>query len=237
MSGNIEGACFLLLRGAAATLNEGDNYGCTALHYAANALSPIKRGGEQARASIKYIGPIIGLLAHFGADINVRDPSGITPLAAAVFMGSPVAVRALLRRSAKLNIKVQTDSTLELKGVKSLEDFCAQVSRGGHQALGTDNSPGRRNLADCARMVLDAVEAGRRRYVCDNPGCGRAEDGVGKFRRCARCREARYCSKECLAAHWKGGHKDVCQKSDADAAGNKQRKRYGIAGGSGSGAT
>lgn len=33
-----------------------------------------------------------------------------------------------------------------------------------------------------------------------------------KLLRCARCNVAKYCSKECQAAHWKaGGHKDVCK--------------------------
>ena len=233
MSGNMEGACFLLLRGAAATLNAGDQYGCTALHYSANALQRPEQG---SRGNIKYVGPIIGLLAHFGADIDVRDPSGFTPLAAAVVVGSPMAVRALLRRSAKLNLKLQLSPGAQT----SLESYCTQACSGGRgddvaakltASLGAvDRSPAHRNIVDSARMVLAALEAGRRRYVCDNPGCGKAEDGVVKFRRCARCREARYCSPDCLAASWKSGHKDVCQKSDV-AAGSK-RKKYGIAGGS-----
>jgi len=33
---------------------------------------------------------------------------------------------------------------------------------------------------------------------------------LNPLRKCARCKVARYCSKECQKAHWKSGHKSVC---------------------------
>ena len=42
-----------------------------------------------------------------------------------------------------------------------------------------------------------------------------------KMKRCARCHETCYCGVECQKAHWKAGHKAVCQllpEPDSDIA-------------------
>ncbi|KAF6256113.1 hypothetical protein COO60DRAFT_1531023 [Scenedesmus sp. NREL 46B-D3] len=30
--------------------------------------------------------------------------------------------------------------------------------------------------------------------------------------RCSGCRAARYCSRDCQAAHWRAGHRGVCKR-------------------------
>jgi hypothetical protein len=55
---------------------------------------------------------------------------------------------------------------------------------------------------------------------CSYPGCcnleGRSELDMLTLA-CTRCRGARYCCKEHQVAHWKAGHKEVCQAAQAAA--------------------
>lgn len=51
--------------------------------------------------------------------------------------------------------------------------------------------------------------------VCSRPACGKRQRDGGaavKFKVCSRCQSAMYCSGDCQAAHWKGGHKGACKK-------------------------
>jgi hypothetical protein len=70
-------------------------------------------------------------------------------------------------------------------------------------------------------------------HVCNNPACvtisapGAAAAGVSGLSekallakgRCSGCQLSRYCSKSCLAAHWKEGHKAVCKLLQAGGGG------------------
>ena len=56
-------------------------------------------------------------------------------------------------------------------------------------------------------------------YACDHRGCFQTETVDQQFARCAKCKLARYCSKECQTADWKGRHKQVCAK------GQEQREK------------
>ena len=47
--------------------------------------------------------------------------------------------------------------------------------------------------------------------TCCNPMCSNEDDKIApKFKYCAKCKYARYCSKECQRMHWKNGHKEAC---------------------------
>ena len=91
-----------------------------------------------------------------------------------------------------------------------------------------------------ARGSKADAEAARRRptHSCANaPTCSarehelrprrsdNVEGGVARpprrrcFRKCARCRAARYCSRECQLQHWRdGGHQHECRELLASAA-------------------
>lgn len=64
-------------------------------------------------------------------------------------------------------------------------------------------------------------------YCCNNPRCsnlgGLSEQELvaGKASRCAGCKVARYCSRQCQAEHWEApaGHKAVCKRLRTAAAG------------------
>lgn len=50
---------------------------------------------------------------------------------------------------------------------------------------------------------------------CNTPSCDKMPWQLSKlkFDRCFRCKQVRYCSKECQKADWKGGHKKACKLS------------------------
>ncbi|PNH09330.1 hypothetical protein TSOC_004054 [Tetrabaena socialis] len=58
--------------------------------------------------------------------------------------------------------------------------------------------------------------------TCANPACdnlaGDSEAGL-PLRACGRCGGAWYCRKECLAAHWRSGHREACAGRVEAAAG------------------
>lgn len=65
---------------------------------------------------------------------------------------------------------------------------------------------------DLRKSVLDVVQDTwlRRSNVCSNPGCSQQ---VSKgMKRCSRCKQVAYCSRECQLAHWKAGHREACAK-------------------------
>lgn len=46
---------------------------------------------------------------------------------------------------------------------------------------------------------------------CSNANCEGSNKNFETYKRCARCKTARYCSKECQVKHWKGGHSKNCK--------------------------
>ncbi|KAJ7116540.1 hypothetical protein C8R44DRAFT_792791 [Mycena epipterygia] len=48
--------------------------------------------------------------------------------------------------------------------------------------------------------------------ACDNMKCGKInkEEEI-KFKRCAACRSAMYCSRQCQSVDWRDAHRDVCE--------------------------
>lgn len=57
---------------------------------------------------------------------------------------------------------------------------------------------------------------------CTVPGCGSAISATDPappgLKKCKRCGEVAYCSKQCQVAAWKNGHKGACQPRDAEAS-------------------
>ncbi|KAI9019942.1 hypothetical protein DFJ74DRAFT_707990 [Hyaloraphidium curvatum] len=65
--------------------------------------------------------------------------------------------------------------------------------------------------AQTLRHRLRAV--GRHADHCDS--CNAEASEHLRLKRCARCKVARYCSRECQAAAWKAVHKKDCRAPDA----------------------
>ncbi|PNH03013.1 hypothetical protein TSOC_010965 [Tetrabaena socialis] len=75
-----------------------------------------------------------------------------------------------------------------------------------------------------ARAMLPSAPADARALLrtCTNPACdnlaGDSEAAL-PLRACGRCGAAWYCRRECLASHWRSGHKEACVARGEAAAG------------------
>ena len=72
---------------------------------------------------------------------------------------------------------------------------------------------------------LAAKRCGQRAGICDINclNCGRKEESGEKFKKCGKCEDVCYCSRECQVAHWKE-HKKICVSlRDEDAAAVKKK--------------
>ncbi len=88
---NLKLASWLLEKGANIELT--DSTGCTAMHYA--CFADEEYDPEE----------MIKLLLKHGADINAPDAEGMTPLMFSCTMGKMVAVRALVKQGADVNLR------------------------------------------------------------------------------------------------------------------------------------
>ncbi|PNH09333.1 hypothetical protein TSOC_004057 [Tetrabaena socialis] len=77
-------------------------------------------------------------------------------------------------------------------------------------------------VAVARALVSSPAEARALLRTCANPACdnlaGDSEAGL-PLRACGRCGGAWYCRQECLAAHWRSGHREACVGLGAAAAG------------------
>ncbi|PNH09327.1 hypothetical protein TSOC_004059, partial [Tetrabaena socialis] len=81
-------------------------------------------------------------------------------------------------------------------------------------------------------LASSPAEARALLRTCANPACdnlaGDSEAGL-PLRACGRCGGAWYCRKECLAAHWRSGHREACLGQGPAAAGaqfKEQQRLY-----------
>lgn len=137
------------------------------------------------------------------------------------------AMKALSKTTkavAELNVFIPEDISFISQRMGSLMYYSSTpAERERLSGLASAAQPGLKNLD------LDAIHSdldGRRTQMkeinsvsdsCDR--CGAEEkERVVTLRRCARCRVARYCSRECQAAAWSdGSHKKVCYAADVDS--------------------
>ncbi|CAN0382261.1 unnamed protein product [Discosporangium mesarthrocarpum] len=64
-------------------------------------------------------------------------------------------------------------------------------------------------------VVLSDIKRGTDAAVpCSRPSCEKRQGDLreGFFKRCGRCKAAMYCTRECQVAHWKDGHKGMCNR-------------------------
>ena len=61
-----------------------------------------------------------------------------------------------------------------------------------------------------------AVTGGPLYNTCGRSGCGRVEEVPSEFMLCSKCKQTRFCSKECFQMCWKTEHKHVCGTDAAE---------------------
>ena len=61
------------------------------------------------------------------------------------------------------------------------------------------------------------------RNLCSNPKCENVEEEGVRFNVCAKCRQKKYCSRDCQVTHWGEGHKQDCVRL---REGKEQIKSY-----------
>jgi hypothetical protein len=123
-----------------------------------------------------------------------------------------------LQTAAAITPMVAAGSSAAAAGSSSSSSDNASVAALGKQL---------RALGSLAATLLPSP------HVCNNPACvtisapgaaaagvsGLSEKAVVAKGRCSGCQVSRYCSKSCLAAHWKEGHKAVCKLLQAGSGG------------------
>ena len=61
---------------------------------------------------------------------------------------------------------------------------------------------------------------------CSNPKCNNIETENQKFSTCYKCKQVKYCGKECQVVHWKeGGHKQECSRMEMETERLKRANR------------
>ncbi|CAI5520108.1 unnamed protein product [Closterium sp. Naga37s-1] len=87
-------------------------------------------------------------------------------------------------------------------------------------ALGVEGSE------SSAVVTLGSDPAASGGHMCGAAGCGRAEGGGVKLRRCSGCGKVAYCSRECQKAHWPS-HRLTCPGRTSGKNGGNDGDREG----------
>jgi hypothetical protein len=159
------------------------------------------------------------LVKLLGADIDISENLGQTPLHAASFNGHLVVVRTLLKLGADINQSCYLGATtlMAASAGKHEEVFKWLIKAGANTQALYGNDPNS-TAAFISRDVGASAE--QTAYLeakthCSNSGCSGA--GVMK---CTGCKQARYCRETCQLAHWKA-HKADCRRWSAELAARK----------------
>lgn len=94
---------------------------------------------------------------------------------------------------------------VETTNKKHMDTFFATLAEAQHYKPSSDGSAVRKDK-----------HKGNGLNLCWRPQCDSVEERRGEFRKCARCMQAVYCSKECQKQHYKV-HKKECAKMVASS--------------------
>lgn len=62
-----------------------------------------------------------------------------------------------------------------------------------------------------AAQSLSSSTSGRSAPVGANNACANCHKKSDKLMMCGKCKQVKYCSRDCQVAHFKSGHKKVCK--------------------------
>ncbi|KIM23535.1 hypothetical protein M408DRAFT_252994 [Serendipita vermifera MAFF 305830] len=160
----------LFLIGSGAPVDLPDIAGLTALHHV---------------AMNNRVGEVLQILLAAGANPNIRDIYGTSPLHGAVQYDQIEAVEMCMKHGGDIHL-LDNDGYSPFAIVR--------------YASPTMHATIHKYLRLYAGVVVPMEERGK----C--AACGK----MGCKSQCSRCRVVRYCSPECQVSHWKNGHKTTC---------------------------
>jgi len=107
------------------------------------------------------------------------------------------------------------------KGCKESEG--SVITMGSYKGSKCVKKVGSCHWGDDLRSPLEVAQAAKVAWTggplyntCGNPECGKVEEEPSSFQLCSKCKQTRFCSRECLKAAWKPFHRQVCGTNAAE---------------------
>jgi hypothetical protein len=148
-----------------------------------------------------------------GADVNIPNKLGQTPLYLAAARGQLAFMRVLLKLGADINQTCTLGSTpLMAASGKKHADVVKWLVKAVFYNYPDFTAAGLSRAIEASPEQTAYLEA---KTHCSSPGCSGA--GIMK---CTGCKQARYCGEACQLAHWKA-HKADCRRWSAELAAGK----------------
>ena len=150
------------------------------------------------------------LVNELGADVDLADNIGITPLYAAAQHGHLDTVPCLVNElGADVNLATKAgDTPLHVAALNMHEEIVRFLMRHGADAQAANRAGVTATYFSAAfEPRSEQTQYLQAKAHCSNPAC----DGVGAVK-CIGCRTARYCGQPCQRAHWPE-HKRECRGS------------------------
>jgi ankyrin repeat protein len=185
-----------LVNEAGADVNQGANNGDTPLYIA-------------AKKDNQNLDVVRCLIAECGASVNQANSNGVSPLYTAAWHSHIDMVRCLITEFGADVDQAQENGITPLMSAVAFnnQDLIKHlVHKGANVRAATkDGDTAAMLLREVATATAAQIMYLEVRECCANPGC----DGGGR-KRCAVCKETRYCGKLCQIAHWRV-HRVGCQ--------------------------
>jgi ankyrin repeat protein len=173
-------------------VNARNEHGNSALHWVATQPELTK---EHAA--------IVELLLGAGADPNIKNDRGRTPLNEAADRGNTALCELLVRFDARLG-EVEVNERDEFFEEKSKKTAASRDDEVDEEVMDLNEE------RELATKLQKASIVEERAVRCGYSKCGRSEEDGETFNRCSRCKKVHYCGRECQRADWPK-HKAACK--------------------------
>lgn len=183
------------------SINEQDSKGCTPLHFAVSSQRI----------------DVVKTLVEYGANANLRDYMGFTPLFWATGRYADVQIANYLIDKGRASVHITTETgacALHGAALQGNLDCITLLLKYGADPQFTDhngNTPLDLAKDKAAKELLQKVLRHNEAYD-DKSGDDCVHCGLKSIdlKRCGRCFVAKYCSQKCQIADWKAGHRQTC---------------------------